>query len=65
MICPICGAQTKVIDTRDGGCVILRKRMCLRNNNHRFVTKEKPHDLKDESFAHYLRRLLEEMEEAG
>lgn len=61
MICPICGAPTRIYDTRGNNYVIMRRRVCTANRYHRFVTKEAWHDLQGESFSHYLRRTLQEI----
>lgn len=63
MTCPICGAETKVTETRSNGFTILRRRVCTFNRYHRFVTRESWLDLRGESFPHYLQRTIQEINE--
>lgn len=61
MICPTCGAPTKIVDTRTNGFIVIRRRVCTFNRAHYFNTREAWIDLSGESLAHYLRRMLHEM----
>lgn len=44
MICTVCGAPTRVSDTkpRDGGRLLVRQRYCTADTNHRYRTEERP-----------------------
>ena len=61
MTCPICGAQTSIYETRSNKLVVIRRRVCTLNRYHRFVTKEDWFDLQNEGLAHYLQRMIQEM----
>jgi hypothetical protein len=43
-ICPICAADTRVIDSRPTKDAIRRRRVCSADQGHRFTTFERVHD---------------------